>query len=113
MLRAGCDRCPNAFAPTAAPFATGALRYAAIDHDKANRLLRQVVSRFDARSGNESNVVLAVIIKAFREILCLFDSRHASDGLQPYSVPLIFQRVAECLLGLVFVAAMNDCKQFA
>ena len=45
LLGAGGHHCPDSFTPSAAFFASRSLRGVPVNHDKANRLLGQIVRR--------------------------------------------------------------------
>lgn len=49
MLRTGGNRGPDSLAPFSPAHAAGALGYAAIDHDVANRLLGRIIGGLQAK----------------------------------------------------------------
>ena len=59
---------PDPFAPAMARFAASSLRYPTIDHHKPDCLLRKIVRRLDVRRGDELEVGLASLAKAFGQI---------------------------------------------
>ncbi len=78
LLRARGDGGPDPLAPAAPGFATRALRNPTINHHEANRLLRQIVRRLDARRGDEPKVGIAVLVEPFGQILRVLALRNAS-----------------------------------
>ncbi len=69
LLGACGDRSPDAFAPSLAAPASGALGDAAVDDDEAYGLFRQIVGRCDARRDEEADVGVAVEAKTLGQVL--------------------------------------------
>ena len=65
---AGCHYRPDALTPSVAGSAAGALCDESVDDHEADGLLRDVVGRVDARSGDESEVCGAVLVESFRDV---------------------------------------------
>ena len=81
LLRARLNDSPDAFAPAASIFTAGALRDPAMDGDKANRLFRQVVGRFDIRFGDEAEIAVRVLTETLCQIESLSTARCSACGI--------------------------------
>ena len=105
----GHDR-PDAFQPALACDAAGTLSHLAINDHESNRLLRQVVGWFDARSRDEAQITGAVFFETFGQVACLGGVGHAPDDLGPKLVAGVLQMALKSLLA-VLDAVMDDGKQ--
>ena len=68
MLGARCDGSPDALAPTLAGLASSSLGDSTINDYEAYGLFRQVVGRFDARCGDETEISIAVLAETLGQV---------------------------------------------
>src|SRR5664280_2389065 len=111
LLGAGGDDRPNPLAPAAAGLAPRSLRNPPVDYHEADRLFRQVVGRLDARRGDEAEVRLSMLMKAFGQILGWPSGWHTSGCRLHHLLPCRLQRLLESG-DRHLLAAMNDSEQF-
>ena len=109
LLSARGDYRPDPLEPALASFATRTLGYVAVDDYEANRLLRQIVGRLDARCCYEPDVTRAVFLEATGKIRRLGCARDILDGYSTQRLASNFQRGGE-RLGLHEVAAMDHIE---
>ena len=72
LLGAGGDGRPDAFGPLLSTLAACPLRNIAIQHDKADRLFRQIIGWLKTRRGDKSKIRDPILAEAFG---------HVFDGL--------------------------------
>ena len=76
LAGAGCHYGPDAFAPKPAIFAASALCNIAVYNNKPNRLLSEIICRFNAGRCDKSEISFAVCAKTICKILSLSTFRN-------------------------------------
>jgi hypothetical protein len=95
LLCAGRHHGPDSFAPAVSPFTPRPLRDQSVDHDEADRLLRQVVRRLYSRSCNEPEITRAVLRESSRHVATASCRWHVDLGTTQNLEPGQFQSALE------------------